>query len=204
MKTQDVYHALEEVLQLISANKSYLVQLDQAFGDGDLGVSMEQGFAGVLSGFDCEQEDLGKLFLKISRDLNESAPSSLGTILSFGWMGMAKALRGKKEASSKDFVEAVKAGVENIQQKAGSQENEKTILDALLPAVRAMKKVETEGYRTILQKASEAATIGADNTKRMIAVHGRAAYHGEKTLGHIDGGAYVAKLIFDGVLKSIH
>lgn len=83
MESKDIYEIILIIRDLIDDNKSYLVQLDQKFGDGDLGVSMSQGFNGIINSYE-DNEDLGRLLLSISKSFNESAPSSLGTIISFG------------------------------------------------------------------------------------------------------------------------
>ena len=69
------------------------------------------------------------------------------------------------------------------------------------PAAKAFER-NTDEKKTVLEilkEASDAATKGSEATKNMMAVHGRAAYHGEKTIGHVDGGSYVGKLIFEGI-----
>jgi Dihydroxyacetone kinase len=183
-------------------NKDYLLELDSKFGDGDLGISMVQGFDGINEFTEkSEEKDLGKLFFGMSRVFNEMAPSSLGTIISFWMLGIASNLKGKEEASKEEIAKALEAGISKIKERAGSKENEKTILDALVPATEKFEKAikSDKTISEILKETYDKAAKGSENTKEMKAVHGRAAYHGEKTLGHIDGGAYVGKLIFEGI-----
>ena len=75
MNTKDIFKINEIIEQLMIENKEYLIELDQLFGDGDLGISMCQGFRGLLENFNQDESDIGKVFIKMGRDFNESAPS---------------------------------------------------------------------------------------------------------------------------------
>ncbi|MEY8356633.1 dihydroxyacetone kinase subunit L [Lachnospiraceae bacterium 54-53] len=203
MDAQGLVLAIGRISRKIEENKEYLVKLDQLNGDGDLGISMSDGFKAVCAMMvTSEEKDLGKLFMKAGAAFNEAAPSSLGTILSFGFMGMAGSLKGTVEATPKQITAALCAGVDKIMEKAGSKPGERTILDSLCPAVEAFgKKVsqQNEELCDALKEAARAAAEGAEATRQMKPVHGRAAYYGEKSLGHLDGGAVVGKLIFEAL-----
>ena len=198
MKSKDFEPYFNKISKLVTSEKDELVKLDQEFGDGDLGITMDAGFSAVAKyAKECQIEDLGKYFLGLSKTFNEAAPSSLGTILSFFFMGMAKSLKGNLDASFQDLKTSFEKGVEMIENKAGSKVGDKTILDALVPAVDAFKQCDDE--TNSLKVAYRAAKEGMLATKDLVAVHGRAAYHKEKTLGHIDGGAYLVYLVFKAV-----
>lgn len=191
-------------METMEKNKEYLISLDQQNGDGDLGISMTDGFTAVKNMMDqTEEKDLGKLFQKSSKTFNEAAPSSLGTILSIGFMGMAKALKGRTEAELPMIAEALSKGVQNIMDKAGSKPGEKTILDAFCPAVRALMENQDKDADIAFTAAAKAAAEGSESTKNMKAVHGRAAYYGEGSIGILDGGSVAGKLIFEGIRNSI-
>lgn len=201
MKVDEIKGILECISTLCTENKDYLVELDQAFGDGDLGISMSEGFQEVVSWQkDIEERDIGKFLMQASKVYNEAAPSSLGTILAFFFMGMAKTTKGNEIIEDKKFAEALTSGYENIISKVNSKLGEKTILDSLIPGVNALKEELTEkNIKEAASSGEKAAKDGVEKTKDMIAVHGRAAYHGEKTVGHIDGGAYVGYLVLKGI-----
>lgn len=200
MNAVSVKEAMERINCKMNENKDYLIKLDQQNGDGDLGVSMSEGFAAAYAFVQgSEETDLGKLFMKMGGVFNEAAPSSLGTILSFGFMGMAKALKGKTEIGLSEAAEAMKAGVEKIMDKAGSKPGEKTILDALCPAVEMLCTEAGGDAKEALKKAAEKAAEGSEATKEMRSVHGRAAYYGEKSIGLLDGGSVVGRLIFEAI-----
>ena len=200
MNAQTLAGAMDSISRLMTENRDYLIQLDQQNGDGDLGITMSAGFKAVsdyLAG--AGEKDLGKLFMKASGIFNETASSTLGTILSVGFMGTAKALKGKEEAGIEESAAALAAGVAAIMEKAKSKPGEKTILDALYPAVEALKNGAGLDGKAAWAKAAQAAAEGSESTKGMKSVHGRAAYYGEKSLGVLDGGSVVGKLIFDGI-----
>jgi dihydroxyacetone kinase len=148
-----------------------------------------------------EEKDLGRIFMKCSVVFNEAAPSSLGTILSVCMTGMAKSLKGKEEAGLSDVAAAMDAGLANIMEKAGSKPGEKTVLDSLCPAVETLKKhgASNGNWHAAFESAAKAAAEGSENTRNMESVHGRAAYYRAKSIGVLDGGSVVGKLIFEGI-----
>lgn len=193
---------ITSISDIMTENKDYLVSLDQQNGDGDLGISMSAGYEAVKNYvIASEERDLGKLLMKCSSVFNEAAPSSLGTITAFGFMGMAKALKGKEEATFAECADALDAGLNKIMEKAKSKPGEKTILDALYPAIEVLKNSDGSDKVAALKSAAEAAAEGSENTKNMKSVHGRAAYYAEKSIGTLDGGSVVGKLIFEAIYK---
>lgn len=193
---------ITSISDIMTENKDYLVSLDQQNGDGDLGISMSSGYEAVKNYvIASEERDLGKLLMKCSSVFNEAAPSSLGTITAFGFMGMAKALKGKEEATFAECADALDAGLNKIMEKAKSKPGEKTILDALYPAIEVLKNSDGSDKVATLKSAAEAAAEGSENTKNMKSVHGRAAYYAEKSIGTLDGGSVVGKLIFEAIYK---
>jgi len=200
MNASDIKGAIDCISAVMDENKDHLVSLDQQNGDGDLGISMSCGFLAVKEYLaSASEEDLGKLLMKCSGAFNESAPSSLGTILSFGMIGMAKTLKGKTEASLAELAGAMDAGVRLIMEKAGSRPGEKTVLDALCPAVDTLTEHSGANCKEAFSLAAKAAAAGSQRTKEMRSVHGRAAYYGDKSIGLLDGGSVVGKLIFEGI-----
>jgi dihydroxyacetone kinase len=200
MNAETLRQAMDSVSKVMTANRDYLVELDQQNGDGDLGISMAAGFKAVSDYLAAgEEKDLGRILMKCGGVFNEAAPSSLGTIISFGFMGMARALKGKEEAGAAELAAAMEAGLANIMEKAKSKPGEKTILDSLFPAVGALKAGAAGGRAAMYQAAARAAAEGSEATRSMRPVHGRAAYYGDKSIGVLDGGSAAGKLIFQGL-----
>jgi len=204
MNAQDIKKAMGAISALMTEHKDYLIELDAQNGDGDLGISMSGGYAAVVAFLEtAEETDLGRLMMQCSGVFNEAAPSSLGTITSFGMLGMAKSLKGKTEATFAETVDAFGAGIDTIMTRAGSKPGEKTILDAICPAVDALKAYASDNTAEAFEAAYEAAAKGSERTKEMRSVHGRAAYYGDKSIGILDGGSVVGKLIFEGIWNSV-
>ncbi len=200
MNSADIKGAVTCISGIMDENKDYLVSLDQQNGDGDLGISMSCGFRAVADYLSsATEEDIGRLLMKCSSVFNENAPSSLGTILSFGMIGMARALKGMTEVSLAELSQAMEAGVRLIMDKAGSKPGEKTVLDALCPAVDTLVQNSDKDCKEAFTLAAQAAAAGSESTKAMRPVHGRAAYYGDKSIGLLDGGSVVGKLIFEGI-----
>lgn len=180
-------------------NRMELVKLDQINGDGDLGISMADGFAAAYDQLNTDEDkDIGRLFNSMANRFNEAAPSSLGTVVTFIFKGMARSLKGKEEnCTALEMAEAIKAGLENVTAKTGSQPGQKTILDSLYPAVEVLLKDpdDPQAY----EKAAAAAREGSNSTAQMKAVWGRAAYYGEKSIGVIGGGSVAGALIFEAI-----
>lgn len=200
MDYSDLKGAVAAIAAAMAKNKDYLVELDQQNGDGDLGITMSEGYGAVASWLAANDEpDLGKALMRCSAIFNEKAPSTLGTITSFFLMGMAKSLKGKAEADAAELAAAMEAGLALVQEKAKSKPGEKTILDSVAPAVAALgaKAAAGEGWAPCLAAAAKAAAEGAEATRGMRSVHGRAAYYGDKSVGVIDGGSVVGRLVFE-------
>ncbi|MEA5069244.1 MAG: dihydroxyacetone kinase subunit L, partial [Christensenellaceae bacterium] len=186
MNRDSIRRAVDSVCGMMEENKDYLISLDQQNGDGDLGLSMEGGFCAVRDFLAAtDEQDMGKLLMKCGAAFNEAAPSSLGTILSFGFMGMAKALKGQAEAPFEAFARSFMAGVEKIMERAHSKPGEKTVLDALYPAAEAYL-ARADDPAAARAAAARAAEAGSELTRGMRAVHGRAAYYGDKSIGVLD------------------
>ena len=204
MKRESLIDGFCAISKVMTENKDNLIELDARNGDGDLGISMAAGYEAVCSGIaTLDETDLGKIMMKAASVFNEAAPSSLGTITSFGMMGMAKALKGKTEVGLPEFAQAMMAGVEHIMEKAESKPGEKTILDAIYPGAQALCDHSQKGEKEAWQAACDAAKAGAKSTEQMRSVHGRAAYYGDKSIGLIDGGAVVGSLIFEAIVNSL-
>lgn len=200
MDASHVKGAFLKIGETMFKNKDYLIELDQQNGDGDLGLSMDSGFKGVNAFLETADEtDLGMLFMKISSTFNESCASSLGTILSFGMMGMARSLKGKTTVPIGELADALEAGVSTIMQKAGSKPGEKTILDSLCPGIDALKASAEKPIKEAFFDAKDAAAEGSESTRAMRSVHGRAAYYGDKSIGVLDGGSVVGRLLFEAM-----
>lgn len=201
MNINDIKNGFIKISTIMDQNKDYLVELDQQAGDGDLGISMSDGFKAIVNHFDeIETTNIGRLLNKLADYFNDAAPSSLGTIIAFIIKGMAKELKDKEnECSLQDLAKAMRAGLNNVSEKAGSKVGQKTILDSVDPGVTVLENNYDDS--DVWQKAAEAAKQGSEKTKQMKAVWGRAAYYGDASIGLIDGGSVVGALVFEALSK---
>ncbi|MBN1623178.1 MAG: DAK2 domain-containing protein [Clostridia bacterium] len=197
---------MKEIFKLISSrmdeNRDYLVELDSKAGDGDLGISMSAGFRAVLKSEAMTMESFKRFFMNAGMAINEASPSSLGTIMFMGLLGGAKKIADYEELGSFELGQFFEGWTEAIMTKTGSKAGEKTILDAVLPATESL--LSSSNLKDGIRLAYEAAKNGMLSTIEMKAVHGRAAYYQEKSIGLQDGGATVGMLIFQAFNEYIN
>lgn len=196
---------LGEIAKVMEQEKQYLIELDGAMGDGDLGLTMTSGFKGVYEEVDnIDSDDIGTLLMKLGMKMNSIVPSTMGTLISTCFLKSGKEVKGKTEIALSDIAKMGRASVNGVMERGKAKIGEKTMLDALNPAVEALEKALDEKLelKQAIEKSYEAAKAGAENTKIIKSVHGRAAYYGEKSLGRYDSGAVAVMFIFKGILQS--
>ena len=201
---------LKKILGSISAvmeeNKEFLIALDGAMGDGDLGLTMCAGFHAVEEELAVlEEEDLGKIMMKLGMKMNAVVPSTMGTLISTCFVKASPAAKGKTELVLADLAHMARSAADGVMQRGKSQPGDKTMLDALVPAAEALEKASAAG-KTIkeAQKAAwDAAREGVEKTKTMQSIHGRAAYYAENSVGRQDPGATAVMFIFAGIYNAM-
>lgn len=181
----------------IEENKEYLVKLDSVGGDGDLGLAMSDGFNAIQKMLaEKEMDDIGILLYNAGKTMSVYAPSSLGTLLSFGFMDAGKALKGNTEIPGSRIGELLEAFEKGIASRGNAKLGDKTFLDGFDPAVQVMKAVASEEeVPDALRKAAKAAKAGSDDTVNMVAKFGRIAVRGEESRGILDPGSVVAAIL---------
>ncbi len=189
--------------QKIAENRDRLIELDSVAGDGDLGLSMSDGFNAVDKALrESDETDIGKLLYLVSKTMSAYAPSSAGTLLSAGLMNSAKVLRGKTDLDVAGLAlwwGEVLAGIVAL---GGAKPGDKTMLDSLVPAVESLKAQPLgQSPAKALRAAAEAAQKGAQCTVGMMARHGRAAVRGEESRSMIDPGAVLCGLLFEAMAE---
>ncbi len=198
LRLSDLKGLFTRIRDIMVENKANLFKLDSAIGDGDLGITMSTGFSKVNEMMlDLEEEDLGKVFMKVGMTLADTAPSTLGTLLATGFMRAGKMVKGKTEADLSDLVLMTSSFLEGIMERGKVKPNEKTIVDSFHPAVLALKSASEKGMelKEAFKKAYEASQEGAEATREMLPKHGRTVWYGEKSLGKQDPGAVAGMLL---------
>ena len=183
---------IEGMAKKIEAEKDYLTQLDNEIGDGDHGINLARGFEAVekklpsLAG-----GDIGALLKGVGMQLVSTVGGASGPLYGTAFMKAGMACKGLTELDGPAFVKAMEAAVDGIKMRGKATEGEKTMLDALCPALKVMQDEVAAGQslKEALQDAAAAAEKGVEYTKTIIATKGRASYLGERSLGHQDPGA---------------
>lgn len=183
---------VEGMAKKIEAEKEYLTELDNEIGDGDHGINLARGFEAVekklpsLAG-----GDIGALLKGVGMQLVSTVGGASGPLYGTAFMKAGMACKGLTKIDGPAFVKAMEAAVDGIKMRGKATEGEKTMLDALCPALKVMQDDVAAGksLKEALQDAAQAAEKGVEYTKTIIATKGRASYLGERSLGHQDPGA---------------
>lgn len=197
---------LAEFKNIMCEHKDYLIELDSVVGDGDLGLTMSDGFTAAHKAVESTDEtDIGKMLYFAGKAMATAVPSSMGTLMASGFMQAGKTLKGKTELAPMDVYTLFEAYFEGVANRGKAKVGEKTFLDGLHPALVSLKaSLEAgESLQDAATKAAEAAEKGFENTTTMVAVHGRAATRGEASRSLKDPGAAVAMLMMKAFKKSL-
>ena len=191
------------IAQTAVDNETYFCELDAVVGDGDFGYSLARGFEIVLSDFDeLEYDDAGGLLKKTALVLTKRIGGTSGPIWGTAFLRAGATLSGNPDPSGADVVAALRASIEGIKQRGSADLGEKTLLDALVPAVDELEQALQEGAPDALQRAAVKAREGAEATKGMLAQRGRASYTGERSRDSVDAGAIGIAVLLEAVSKA--
>ena len=192
--------------ELMQENKQYLIDLDSALGDGDLGLTMTAGFAEGVNFVNSSQEtDLGKLTMMMGMAISKKVPSTMGTLVASGFMGAGKTAKGLSEINAEQFALYIEGFVNGVMNRGKASPGDRTLVDSLYPASEALKKSIATGndISKALEDAFNAAVDGVEKTKNMMPKFGRAVYYGDQVWGKEDQGAVVGRLIFEGFRNAL-
>jgi dihydroxyacetone kinase-like protein len=195
---QDVLRWLDASQKAFAENRQQLTDLDAAIGDGDFGISLDRGFTAVQAELSTNPPaDLRSVFQNVATVLIRTMGGTSGPLLGTFFLRAGGACAGKSELAPGDVVALFQAGVEGIQQRGKAALGDKTMLDALLPAVDAMRVALEAGndLAEVVERGAAAAEAGVQATKTMQARKGRGSYLGERSIGHQDAGATGAHLL---------
>jgi len=183
----------------IRENKPLLTKVDSAIGDGDHGIGMSVGFEKVEENLkDQEFTTINDIFKTTGMSMVQSMGGASGVIFGTMFLGGVKGLDSKSELDVPALSEIFSASLEAIKQRGKASLGDKTMIDALEPAVNGLKESVTEAATLLeaLKKAEENAADGVENSKNYIAKFGRAKSLGERALGNQDAGATSVWIIF--------
>ena len=197
----DLISILEGMNGIIQENKDFLTQLDMPIGDSDHGINMARGFQAVADKLpSLAEKDAGTILKTVGMTLVSTVGGASGPLYGTAFMKAAVVANGKTELTMEDFLSMLDAAVEGVKFRGKSTTGEQTMLDAMVPALEAMKSASGSAGE-ILAAGLAAAQAGVENTKGMIATKGCASCLGERSLGHQDPGATSFALLLSVIAK---
>ena len=205
LNVEDTRNMLLYVADKIIANKPYLTEVDSAIGDGDHGIGMAGGMQKAkkkLLKMENEQ-NVYQVFETAGQAMLMSMGGASGVIFGSLYLAGAKGMEAKEILTAQDIAEMEEKSLLAIQKRGGAKPGDKTMVDALAPAVDALKEHVEEGLLEMMKAAEEAARQGVENTKQYIAKYGRAKSLLERAIGYQDAGATSVYLIFQGMREFI-
>jgi dihydroxyacetone kinase-like protein len=191
------------IAQTAVDNEKYFCDLDAVVGDGDFGYSLARGFEVVLGDWDSmEYSDPSGLLKKTAIVLTKRIGGTSGPIWGTAFLRAGGALTDVPEPSPEQVIGALRAAIEGIKQRGNTDLGDKTLLDALVPAVDELEASLSEGAGVAIERAAVKARESAEATKGMLAQRGRAAYTGERSRDSVDAGAIGVAVMFEAVSKA--
>jgi dihydroxyacetone kinase-like protein len=200
---EQVVRWLESTAAVLADNKGYLTDLDSAIGDADHGINMDRGFTKVMEKLPTvADKDIGNILKTVGMTLISSVGGASGPLYGTFYMRGGMAADAKEELDGDDLVNVLQGAVDGIIQRGRAQPGDKTMVDALLPALAALKQAVADGQdvRAAVAAAVAAAEQGMKDTIPLQARKGRASYLGERSIGHQDPGATSSHLILNALL----
>jgi phosphoenolpyruvate---glycerone phosphotransferase subunit DhaL len=192
------------IAQTAVDNEKYFCELDAVVGDGDFGYSLARGFEVVLSDWDTmEYDDVAGLLKKTAMVLSKRIGGTSGPIWGTAFLRAGGALNDVAAPSADQVIAALRAAVEGIKQRGSADLGDKTLLDALVPAVDELESALSAGAGPALERAAATARTSAEATRGMLAQRGRAAYTGERSRDSADAGAIGIAVMFEAVSKAV-
>ena len=182
----------------IATNKDYLTELDSAIGDADHGANMDRGFQAALTKLPgVADKDIGTILKTVGMTLVSTVGGAGGPLYGTLFIQMGTATAGKLELTLADWAAALEAGLNGVLMRGKANLNDKTMVDALTPALNILKVAATDGatFADALRRSAEAAEQGMIATIPLVAKKGRASYLGERSAGHQDPGATSSHLL---------
>lgn len=202
----DLDLVIRTMARTIVDNADYFAQLDSIVGDGDFGYSLRNGFEVVHADYDSwDKPTTGAVLKKIGVTMAGKVGGVSGPIWGTAFLRAGVSAGEKTELGPDDVIALLRAAIGGIKQRGESDLGDKTLLDALVPAVDSLEAsfadpaTATDHGVVALQRAADVAVKAAEDTAPMIAKRGRAAYTGERSIGSVDAGATAIGVIFQAI-----
>ena len=190
---------LSRFTESVTENRSYLTELDSAIGDADHGSNMTRGMTAVMEKIAATPPTaVGELFTQVGMTLVSSVGGASGPLYGTFFLRFGSAAGVVAELDSAALAAALRAGCGGVVARGKAERGDKTMVDAMSPAVDAFEAEMAAGsdLTTALAAAAAAGELGRDATEPLVARKGRASYLGERSAGHLDPGATSTALLF--------
>lgn len=201
MNANDLRALLARWADEMAQKRDWLIELDSVVGDSDLGLTMSDGFRAASDAANaCVLTDVGKLCYQAGKAMASAVPSTMGTLMASGLMNAGKVLKGTEQLTSAQEAQLFEAYLEGVKNRGKAEVGDKTFLDGLAPAVKVLAEAAQAGPigAEAAQAAADAAWQAFENTRGMLARHGRMTIRGEASRELLDPGAAVAALLMKG------
>jgi dihydroxyacetone kinase-like protein len=206
MTRDQVLEWIRRYAAAIAEHKELLTELDAALGDGDHGINMDRGMSEVAAKLSSlADRDIGAILNGVGMTLLSKVGGAAGPLYGTFFIRFSKECSGKLELTGDEFLAGLAGGLLGIQQRGSARPGEKTMVDALAPAVSAMRSAlaARSDLPAALRAASDAAEAGAVATIAMQATKGRASYLGPRSIGAQDPGAASARLLVSTAAEAV-
>jgi dihydroxyacetone kinase-like protein len=202
----DIGRMIRSAADKIRANRDELSKLDSAIGDGDHGMTIARAM-GIAEKVieESEKQELKGLLKDVGWGVMGVDGGATGPLLGSFLMGLGNGIDEQDAIDCPTLAAMFEAGLAGVRRQSKAQIGDKTMMDALLPAVEAIRQAadEAKSIKEALREAAEAAEKGAASTKEFQARFGRAKNLGDRTIGHQDPGATSMALIFQGFFEGL-
>ena len=194
---------MENCAETFTSHKDELTALDAAIGDADHGANMARGFTAVKGKLvELRDKDIGAILKTVAMTLISTVGGASGPLYGTFFLQAGTGANGKRELTPAELATVFNTGLLGLVSRGKAAVGEKTMVDALVPAVAALKAAEGDSISNVLARAVEAAKKGADSTVSLVAKKGRASYLGERSAGHLDPGAASSVLLLEALQKA--
>jgi dihydroxyacetone kinase phosphoprotein-dependent L subunit len=203
----DVEHAVLTMARVAFENEKYFGDLDGEMGDADFGRSLATGFRAIQAEFDkIDHSDIGTVLLKCGMIFAGNVGGCSGPIWGTALMRAGMIAKGKTTLTLADVVAMGRSAVQGMMARGSASPGDKTLIDAVIPAIDKIEGVAQKNPEDILgalSAASEAANAAIEGTRNWVAKRGRASYAGERTIGTLDPGVVAVATMASAIVKEL-
>ena len=195
---------LELFADRLHERRDELTQLDSAIGDADHGINMDRGFSAVRAKLDeLDDADLGAFAKGVGMTLISTVGGASGPLYGTFFLRLATSFGERTSVTPEELGQALRAGLDGVRQRGKAELDDKTMVDAMSPAVDSYEAASADGIGPALVAAASASAEGRDRVTPLVARKGRASYLGERAANHQDPGATSTTTLFESLRDAV-